>query len=527
MKPFNVEIFDREINYKYSFLLDPSEFSYSEDAMDPVKNTILTPSDFSPSELDPSDGRAPRGWYLRILNDETEIQGIITVYESGENRGKLTFSQMITRLDLNMLVNVGDLTQYTIENYIKKLITEEFIDSSDDKQIIFGLSDVDVTSSTTGTFLYTDTDEEQAAIDFLDDIVYPAFELYSIVTDVKFNPQTKTISISVGQKNAQVITIEADLPNISSSSFVIQKYSKEINKIDAYDIAQSPPTRYNFYLHPNGSWDSDGVNNRIEPIVNAIVQLDGYAAAKAVIDGQLNEQYLAFSALNELTRDLTTAEKTVIDNFAAKVCPPYAANNPLSKPSISGSDSVTIGSTSYTTSAMVYDEYASSFYWEDDPIEQRARLRTNYSSCRIHTMLRALVTAKRTYGDTQWTNTAYLQKPFTNQMAQQGLNLYKKTAAYEAEISAIYSQAVADAMALKAKALFAKNKYSNLIELSMLVDDSMIKPLNLELGNAMNIIHKGVSYSSILSGRSWSKGLVKLTFGTIRLELTSFLKGRY
>lgn len=34
MKPFNVEIFDRNLNYKYSYLLDSSEFNYSEDAID-------------------------------------------------------------------------------------------------------------------------------------------------------------------------------------------------------------------------------------------------------------------------------------------------------------------------------------------------------------------------------------------------------------------------------------------------------------------------------------------------------------
>ena len=527
MKPFNVEIFDRNLNYKYSYLLDSSEFNYSEDAMDPVKNTIPTPSNFSPVELDPADGRAPKGWYLRVLNDEIEIQGIITVYESEETRGKLTFSQMITRLDLNMLVNVGDLTQYTIENYIKKLITDEFINSTDAKQVIPGLSNVEVTTSTTGTFEYTDTDEERVSIDFLDDLVYPAFELYSIITDVTFNPQTKTINISIGQKNAQAITIEADLPNISDASFTIQKYSKEINKVDCYDIAQDPPARTNFYLHPDGTWNTDAQNNRIVPIVNSIVQLDGYAAAKAVIDAQLNEQYLIFCDLNETSITLTTAEKSTLDAFAAKVCPPYVANNPIPQPSIAGSDSVSIGSTSYSTDRQYYDEYTASLYWEDDVVEHRARLRGDYVNCRVHVMIEARVTAARTYGGQQWTDSAYLQKPFTNQLAQTGLNLYKKTAAYEAEIAAVYAQAVADAMQARAKALFAKNKYSNLIELSMLVDDDLVKPLTLELGNAVSIIHKGVSYSSILSGRSWASGLATLTFGTIRLELTSFLKGRY
>jgi hypothetical protein len=198
MKPYNVEIFDRNLNFKYSALLDADDFSASEDAMDPVKNTVNLPKDFVPLQLDPTDPRAPRGWYVRILGEEMEVQGIVTAFESDEEKGRLTFSQMITRLDLNMLVGVGDISaSNSIESYIKQLITAEFINSADAKQVIPGLTTVTTTTSTTGTFDYTDTDDETAIIDFLDDIVYPAFELYSIVTNVRFDPQTKTINITI------------------------------------------------------------------------------------------------------------------------------------------------------------------------------------------------------------------------------------------------------------------------------------------------------------------------------------------
>lgn len=527
MKPYNIEIFDRNLNYKYSALIDPEEFAYSEDFMDPVKNTVNLPKDFNPSVLDPSDERAPRGWYIRIFEGDFEIQGIVTVFESDENGGKLTFSQMITRLDLNMLVNTGGISQGTIENYIKSLIQAEFINTSDQKQKIYGLSTVTTSSSTTGTFAYTDTDNSQVAIDFLDDLVYPAFELYSIVTDVRFNPQTKTISISIGKKNSQM-TVEADLPNISSSSFTIQKYSKEINKIDAYDIYASPPTRYNYYLHPDGTWNSDASNNRIAPVVNAISLLNGWAAAKAVIDARLASEYEVFCELNENYRTLTDSEYTTLKAFAAKVAPAYLIDHQLSAPSITGASSTTIGTTTYSTSKSRYSEYYSGFYWEDDIDGQPiSRLRIEDTNCHIHTMLNATVTTSRIAFNQTFTDTATYQKPFTNQLASSGLSAYKKTTGYEDEIRAVYNSAVNAAMQDRAKALFAKNKYSNLIELSMLANDSMIKPLEREMGTAATIIHDGVAYSSILSGREIRNGIATLTFGTIRLELTSYLKGRY
>ena len=57
----------------------------------------------------------------------------------------------------------------------------------------------------------------------------------------------------------------------------------------------------------------------------------------------------------------------------------------------------------------------------------------------------------------------------------------------------------------------------------MRADDTMINPLSMEIGQIVSIIHNGVSYDSILTGKEIHGGLVKLIFGTIRLELTKIL----
>ena len=51
----------------------------------------------------------------------------------------------------------------------------------------------------------------------------------------------------------------------------------------------------------------------------------------------------------------------------------------------------------------------------------------------------------------------------------------------------------------------------------------MITPLSLNIGRVVNIIHNGVAYNSILTGKEISNSLVKLIFGTIRLDLTKIL----
>ncbi|TCL60581.1 hypothetical protein EDD76_102279 [Kineothrix alysoides] len=81
-----------------------------------------------------------------------------------------------------------------------------------------------------------------------------------------------------------------------------------------------------------------------------------------------------------------------------------------------------------------------------------------------------------------------------------------------------------DSVAIKAAYdKFANLAYSNLIELTMIKGDSLIKPEEMEFGQVVNIISDGVSYRSILTGRETGSE-TKLIFGTVRLDLTKILR---
>ena len=68
-------------------------------------------------------------------------------------------------------------------------------------------------------------------------------------------------------------------------------------------------------------------------------------------------------------------------------------------------------------------------------------------------------------------------------------------------------------------------KYDNLIEIECEINDWLIDPLNLSIGQDTVIIRDGVSYSTMLTGFA-IKDTVKLMFGTVRLELTKKLNRR-
>ena len=74
--------------------------------------------------------------------------------------------------------------------------------------------------------------------------------------------------------------------------------------------------------------------------------------------------------------------------------------------------------------------------------------------------------------------------------------------------------------------VFSGTKYNNCISITTLKNDSRIYPMSLKLGQEVRIIHNGASYYSIYSKRE-IKGTIKLTFGSVRLELTKLLKGAY
>jgi hypothetical protein len=118
---------------------------------------------------------------------------------------------------------------------------------------------------------------------------------------------------------------------------------------------------------------------------------------------------------------------------------------------------------------------------------------------------------------------ATVHTPITSSIVTSALNAYKQSDEFRRSFEIYKAQNLTSIVAGYAKKVFKTSKYKNLIELTIKADDTMINPMNLEIGQTVNIIHDGVSYNSILSGKEIKGGLVKLIFGTIRLELTKIL----
>jgi hypothetical protein len=524
MRPYNVEIFDRDLNYIYSTLINNSDFAYSEDYIDPKKNVIAVPTTFNPKELAGNDVNAPKGWYIRINDGENEFQGIISAFETGEVQNYITYAQMITLVNLQMLVATSGITLTNIETYIKNLIVANFINTTDNTQKIQGLTSVTTTTATTGTFNFNDEEEDQTIIDFLDDLIYPAFELYGILTEITFDPQQKKINITVGKNTTSAKIIEADLPNAIDKSFTLRRSDKEVNKVSVIDTENGQ--EYRFFLHPDGTFDQSDTN-RIDPVVNAVIGVKGQTLAENYVDAIYRNYINIISGLESYDGTLSNTDYASYQTAINVMAPKYISNHPLTVPEISSEMSGatitnSIGSTSYSTSQTKITQVNSSGKWNSN-----GSFTVNTTQGLGHCILKASVTTQAESGSAIARQTFEYQKYFNSSMANTAFKDYKTTQAYKNEVAAVLNNIVLQSAFQQATKTFARNKYSNLIELSFLENDAMVTPKMLKIGRQAHIIHDGVEYVSLLSGKEMNGGKITLTFGTIRLELTSFLKGRY
>lgn len=545
MKPYNIEIFDRQFNFLYTALIDESDFSYKFDAVSPEKNTLTLPTSFKPSEL-LNEPRAPKGWYVRITRDSEEYQGVITGFEEGNIQNVITYSQLITLFDCEIPIAAQEITTTTVESYISRVLTSTFINNSDTVQDIYGLS-ITYSGSTTGSLAYCNVDTTYTAINILNDLLYAAYTTYGIYTDVTADFGTKHINVNIGILTESSMMIEGDLPNVIENNYVIKKQQgSEVNKVIIRDTYFG--VDYFYYLYSDGSFGTDANptgKTRIFPTVTSVLLIDRYELAKGLVDAKYNEyinviaQYSLYNGT--IPNNVWSLFYTAVTNLGNKYI------------NLLGVESYRFNFNQYAFHDEEFDVWAVWTFRQDDidrfggniaVSQSRTYYRTfgsnnksimwgNYYDTQYNyyghaaldvsgLVIGAYIRLERDPEDIEEYQYDYVM--FGETLAKNAFSAYQRTAEYSQEIvNKSSSQEILNILMNKAKAEFAANKYSNLIELTVKQDDTMLSPMDLEIGQVVNIIHEGVSYNSILSGKEIKGGLVKLIFGTIRLELTKLL----
>lgn len=332
MKPYNVEIFNREFELLAHTNVDDIKIDYDylkpNDSELEIRLTGFYDTFAAQAVIDENSGGLLKaisipeleglmdavgvGAYIRLQRDDTDIFGVITSVTTADD-------QLLTKLGIQpfpaaifsteILFDTNQQGTVALETVIANQITASFINSSDTIQNIPGLS-VTTTSSTTtwGMNLKSDTEGmHHCVIDFYDVLIRRALEEYGIAIHTSVDFQNDTIDLTIG-KVVGTQTIEADLPNVFEKTFLINESSKNTNKLDVYDTANYTTVR-TYYKHTDGTYDTTN-NNRLYPVVREI----GTATADEDNTFVVNADAVAASVFGEVTYNNLIEIKCLYDD---------------------------------------------------------------------------------------------------------------------------------------------------------------------------------------------------------------------
>lgn len=462
MKQFNVELFDRNFNFLFNTCAD--KIKYKEDYLDPEKAKIVVTS----------DTRISANSIIRLYRDGEEYAGIISdVKAKDDGTTEVTFLSVEALFDSEIIIDVAEITG-TMEEYMKARMDELYVTNSDICQRM--PIEIEAVSQTSNwTFDYEIENEpkeneeppvrEVAFINILDDLIIPAFTQYGIILEWSFDFNNKKILVQITKNEADPITIETALPNIIDETVTIRKVKKRINKVNVWNTQDYERSTV-YYLHSDDTFDHTN-EDRVIPVNYKNLTVSANNNAKC-IDGktkELKDDYSKIKSYNRIDPEERTQED--IDAALEKLAD---INSFLS-----------FGWSFNSSDSLIYDA--------DN-----------------------IVVGDETWGD-------------EGDEFEITIEAWAETSEAEAYGETTAAALFEDKAYTKALQTFSKNKYDNLIELEVAADDEMIKPTALKIGQVVNVISEGNSYTSILSGREIEDTIV-LIFGTIRLELTKSLKGR-
>ena len=314
MKPFNVEIFNREFELLAHTNVDDIKIDYDylkpNDSELVIRLTGFYDTFAAQAVIDENSGGLLKamsipeleglmdavgvGAYIRLQRDDTDIFGVITSVTTAED-------QLLTKLGIQpfpaaifsteILFDTNQQGTVALETVIANQITASFINSSDTIQNIPGLS-VTTTSSTVswGMNLKSDTENmHHCVIDFYDVLIRRALEEHGIAIHTSVDFQNNTIDLTIG-KVVGTQTIEADL------------------QLDVYDTANYTTVR-TYYKHTDGTYDTTN-NNRLYPVVREI----GTATADENNTFIVNADAVAASVFGEVTYNNLIEIKCLCDD---------------------------------------------------------------------------------------------------------------------------------------------------------------------------------------------------------------------
>lgn len=260
MTQYNVEIFSPDFSLKHH--TNVSDVMYSMDYLSPQNNNITILF---------YDG-AEKGDYIRIVGDNDEYVGIIkSISNSSRELTSITYESFLSVFNTQCLFDTdwqGGNT--SLEQTLANIINGMFVNNTDTSMNIAGLSVITQgATSSWGFNLKSDTEgKHKCIINLYNVLIVRSLEKYSVRLKPVFDFEQKTIKLYIGKSTNDIVTIEADLPNIIEQNVIIKETSNDTNKLVVYNTENYLTSR-TYYRHPDDTYNMSDTN-RILPVVQEI-----------------------------------------------------------------------------------------------------------------------------------------------------------------------------------------------------------------------------------------------------------------
>ena len=263
MSQFNVEFFDRQLNYVHHDIID-DDFEIDNDFLSPNTSEI---------RIKKTDKVLVPGFIH--LGGDFIFDGMVDSVSQEEDETVVTIKPLICLFDSNVTINAAlQKTSNVLETYIRDRILSFWGSSCDDTLQRLPITVATVSSTTNWTLDLKPRKDDGVRnwniANMLNDVICPAFERYGIVVNGNINFSTGVIAFTVGKNNDYMI-IDADNPMIKITEFVGNKMDGEVNKLYLLDNDEYGNI-ITYYLHPNGTYNTTN-SNRITPVVFDMVDV--------------------------------------------------------------------------------------------------------------------------------------------------------------------------------------------------------------------------------------------------------------
>lgn len=256
MNLYNIEIFDKDFNYKSSY--QGQDVSLDFDYLSITNNKVKV-----------KNINASKGDFIRVSSiSNTIVSGIIKDCTEKKKEYEIEYKPLISLFDRTIYFDRELLKNTCIEEWLANIFAAYFKESND------VLQDIPMQISTSSTTM--SKMELESNIFKLYDVITKTLITDDVVVDVGFDEEVKGIVIAIGKINKETFVIEADLPNVLDVEIRFKEAKESVNKLYIYNKIDE--SQYSIYYLTNKGQvtKTPSLEDRIEPVIfdSAFIEFD-------------------------------------------------------------------------------------------------------------------------------------------------------------------------------------------------------------------------------------------------------------